>query len=94
MTTDEKDKKDTIHVTVSIDATANAAGIGFSVDGKETGGAGSSYTGVGPANKEYSFGYRKGLKTSENISCGTLTLTKDSKVTLVADGASCRSSVE
>ncbi len=91
---DANNKKDIINITVSIDAKAKAAGIGYSVDGEESGGPGSVYKGVGPSNKAYSFGYRKGLKESADISCGTLTLTQDSNVTLVVDEEGCHSSIE
>ena len=89
-----KSKADTIKVTVSIDAKEKAAGIGYSVDGKAFGGSGSSYSGVGPSNKVYSFGYRKDLKTSKDVPCGTLTLNQDSKVALTVDGQGCHSQLE
>jgi len=75
-------------ITISVSTTEKAAtGIGYSVDGKEIGGPGKSYTGKGPKNKKYSFGYRK---KSADISCGALTLNKNSTVSLVTKGNKCR----
>lgn len=81
--------EDTIKISVKTkEATASA--LGYTVEGKDHGGPGKSYTGKGPKNKKYSFGYRKRAKGT-NISCGDLTLTKDSTVNLITKGKSCKS---
>ena len=79
--------EDTISITVKTNE-KTAAGIGYSVEGKDSGGAGKSYTGRGPKNMKYSFGYRR---RGTNIPCGTLTLTKNSNVTLITKGNKCHS---
>lgn len=65
--------------------------LGYTVQGKKSGGPGKSYSGTGPANKTYKFGYRKHSAQGANISCGSHTLTKDSNVTLVTKGSHCTS---
>jgi hypothetical protein len=80
----------TINITVKTDEKL-AAGIGYTVEGKESGGAGKSYVGKGPRNKTYSFGYRKKSIKGANISCGSLILTKDSNVSLLMTNNKCRS---
>ena len=81
-----------INVTVTIND-SKVAGIGYSVNGKKSGGAGSHYAGKGPRNASYAFGYRK--KTAKgkkvDVPCGTHILTKDSQVTLRAYGSKCQS---
>lgn len=84
---------ETINITVTIHA-KDVAGVGYSVEGKESGEAGNSHSGVGPSNKTYSFGYRKRPKLDENIPCGSTQLTKDSKVTLIVEGEHCHLRVE
>lgn len=79
----------TIKVTIKTSETS-ASALGYTVEGKESGGPGKSYTGKGPKNKKYSFGYRKKTKGT-NISCGSLTLTKDSTVNLITKGKNCKS---
>ena len=83
---------DTIKITVKTNE-SSAAGIGYTVAGKESGGPGKSYAGTGQKNKTYAFGYRKNSIKGKNIPCGSLTLTKDSKVTLVMKGKQCHSIV-
>lgn len=79
-------------ITVTVKTTEKTAtGIGYSVDGKEIGGPGKSYTGKGPKNKKYLFGYRK---KAVDVSCGAYTLTKNSSVTLVSKGNKCHSVVK
>lgn len=80
--------EDTIKVTVSA-TDKTAAALGFTVDGKKSGGPGASYSGEGPKNKEYHFGYRKDNVKGPNIPCGSLTLTENSNVTLTTDGEKC-----
>ena len=79
-----------ISVTVST-AERSAAGIGFSVNGRNTGGAGRSFTGRGPQNSRYIFGFRQNSVTGKNVSCGSLTLKSNSRVNLVYIGGRCRS---
>ena len=82
---------DLIQITVT--ATDKAAAVGYLVEGKKTGGLGRTYSGKGPVNKEYSFGYRKRAIGGSDISCGTLILNKNSKVQLVTQGDQCHSVV-
>jgi len=84
--------EDTVKITVST-TEKTAAAIGFTVDGKESGGSGQSYSGEGPKNKEYKFGYRKDSVKGLNISCGSLTLSENSNVTLTTEGDKCLSVV-
>lgn len=81
--------ENTITVNVKAEA-AEVAAIGYTVEGKNSGRIGSSYTGKGPKNKEYVFGYRKGAIYGKNIRCGTLTLSENSTVTLVHQDGACR----
>ena len=90
---DTNETGDAINISVTTNA-EDVAGIGYSVDGKELGGAGSSYTGEGQKNKNHLFGYRKQSNINENIKCGTKLLNKDSKVRLVVDGDACHANVE
>lgn len=83
---------DTIKITVKTNE-SSAAAIGYTIAGKESGGPEKSYAGTGQKNKTYSFGYRKNSIKGKNIPCGSLTLTKDSKVTLVMKGNQCHSIV-
>jgi hypothetical protein len=80
---------DTIKVTVTTNENS-ANGIGYSVDGRDFGGAGKSYVGDGPKNKRYFFGYRKKSLRVADVSCGALTLTKNSNVMLVMKGSQCQ----
>lgn len=82
----------TINVTVTTND-QTAAGIGYAVNGKKIGGAGKTYTGKGPINSNYSFGYRKNSAQGKDVSCGSHRLTKDSHVFLIAKGNKCRSIV-
>lgn len=79
---------ETIVVTVKTKE-KKAAAIGYSVDGRDYGTLGSSYTGKGPANKEYHFGYKTGIIFGENIDCGYLTLTENSTVILISQDNRC-----
>jgi hypothetical protein len=85
--------EDTISVTVKMDG-KTAAGIGYSVGGKDFGGSGTTYEGKGPKNKSYLFGYRKNSVKGVNISCGALTLTKNSNVILVTKDNKCHSIIK
>jgi hypothetical protein len=71
-----------------------AAGIGYSVEGRNSGTLGKSYTGKGVKNKEYVFGYRKNSIAGANIECGSVTLTKDTTITLITKGDKCLSVIE
>jgi hypothetical protein len=84
---------DTIRITVKTSENA-AAGIGYSVGGKNSGTLGKSYTGKGTKNQEYAFGYRKNSIMGTDIKCGSITLTKDTTITLVTQGDKCLSVVE
>ncbi|MCW8387705.1 hypothetical protein OQJ15_15455 [Fluoribacter dumoffii] len=68
---------------------ATAAALGFTVEGKKSGARGKSYSGKGPVNKVYVFGYRKNSAFGPDILCGSHKLTKDSIVTLVTTGNHC-----
>ncbi|KTC80600.1 hypothetical protein [Legionella cherrii] len=80
--------KDTITVQVKTDE-KTAAALGFTVEGKKSGARGKSYSGKGPANKVYIFGYRKNSAFGPDILCGSQKLAKDSIVTLVTSGDHC-----
>lgn len=67
----------------------NAVAIGFTVDSREFGTLGKSYTGRGPVNKEYRFGYKKDSLFGDNVDCGKLTLTKDSTIILINQNNKC-----
>ncbi|HBB6896458.1 TPA: hypothetical protein I8038_000480 [Legionella pneumophila] len=79
---------DTIMITVNTKE-KNAIAIGYSVNGNQYGGLGSSYSGHGPKNKEYQFGYKTDSIFGKDISCGSMTLSQDSKVTLVNNNNQC-----
>ena len=81
--------ENTITITVKTNE-KTAAAIGYTVGGKDSGGPGKSYTGQGPKNKKYVFGYRKNSVKGTDITCGTLTLTKSSNVFLITKGNKCR----
>ncbi len=80
---------ESIHVIVKTN-TDKVMAIGYVVEGKKCGGVGKSYSGQGPKNKEYRFGYRKHYILSPDITCGVVTLSAHSEVTLMADGDKCR----
>lgn len=71
-----------------------AAALGFSVDGRKAGGVGKSFSGRGPVNRTYLFGYRTKAPQRTNVSCGSHVLTKDSTVTLITKGNHCQSIVK
>ena len=75
-------------IKVTVIATGKAMAVGYQVEGKRVGGLGKSYSGKGPVNKKYSFGYRK-HPIGADISCGSLTLGKSSNVKLVTNGEQC-----
>lgn len=79
--------EDIIEITVTM--ADKAAAVGYLVEGKRVGGLGKSYSGKGPVHKIYSFGYRKNALTGADIPCGSLTLDKNTKVTLVTQGEQC-----
>jgi len=81
-------------ITVSVATNdPTAAAIGFTVNGKESGGAGKSYTGNGPSNQKYSFGFRKKSVRGKNIRCGSLKLTKNSNIVLTKKGNRCHCTI-
>ncbi|WP_367606251.1 hypothetical protein [Legionella sp. W05-934-2] len=69
----------------------NVAAIGYTVNNKEHGDAGSRTRGKGPANATYHFGLRCGSLFGEDISCGSLLLTTNSKIRLTVTGKECTS---
>lgn len=77
-----------IKITVKTNA-PNAAAIGFEVGGSRFGGLGKSYSGKGPSDKEYNFGFKKDTIFGESISCGTLILNQDSIVNLIYQDNKC-----
>lgn len=79
---------DLIKVTVKTNE-RNAVAIGFTVDSRDYGTLGKSYSGKGPANKEYLFGYKKDSLFGDNVACGSLTLTRDSTVVLMIQNNTC-----
>lgn len=81
---------DTIKVTVQTKE-KKAVAIGYTVEKNQFGGLGNSFTGTGPINKEYLFGYRKDSIFGDNISCGSLTLTHDSTIILIKQDKKCQS---
>ncbi|KTD51368.1 hypothetical protein [Legionella quateirensis] len=81
---------DTIKITVKT-MEKNAVAIGFTVDKKEFGTLGKSYSGRGPKDKEYNFGYKKDSLFGDNINCGSLTLTQDSTIVLMVQDNKCYS---
>lgn len=82
------ENKITVHVQTS---EQSAAGIGYSVRGKQSGSPGKSHSGQGPINEKYLFGYRKNSALGPNILCGSLVLTESSSITLVTKGDKCES---
>jgi hypothetical protein len=78
-------------IQITVVATDKAAAVGFFVEGKKAGGLGKTYSGKGPVNKEYSFGYRNRVIGGDDIPCGTLFLNKNSQVKLVTKGEQCHS---
>ena len=76
-------------IKVTVKTKYNVTGLGFSVDGHDKGGLGREYTAKGPLGKRYSFGFRKGVFASSNVSCGSMVLNKDSIVHLITDGKTC-----
>lgn len=80
---------DSIKITVKT-AEKNAVAIGFTVDKQDYGALGKSYTGTGPRNKEYFFGYKKDSIFGENIFCGTLILDQNATVILIHQNDGCK----
>lgn len=83
----------TIRVNVRTGIQA-ASALGFSVDGTRAGSLGRSFSGRGPANRTYLFGYRTKAPNRKNVSCSSHVLTRNSTVTLVAKGSRCQSIVK
>ncbi len=76
-------------IDVTVISTDKAAAVGFLVEGKRVGGLGKSYSGKGPVNKQYFFGYRKSAFSRTDIHCGSIVLDKSTKVQLVTKGEEC-----
>lgn len=81
---------ETIKVTVKT-KDKKAAAIGFSVEKKESGSLGKSYTGKGPKDKEYQFGYKLDSVFGPSVYCGALVLTQNSVVNLIKQDGQCQS---
>lgn len=79
---------DTINITVNTKE-KDVIAIGYSVNGNKFGALGNSFSGKGPINQEYQFGYKKDSIFGEDVSCGSLTLNQDSKVILVKTNNQC-----
>lgn len=79
--------QDRIEITVV--APGKAMAVGYKVEGKKAGGLGRTYSGIGPVNKEYFFGYRKNALSGEDIPCGSVVLSKNSKVKLITKDSQC-----
>ncbi|TAL64074.1 MAG: hypothetical protein EPN84_04145 [Legionella sp.] len=71
----------------------SAAAVGFMVEGQSFGGMGKSFSGKGPKNKKYIFGFRKNSIIGTDIRCGELILNKNSRVILRVKGNKCVSKV-
>ena len=76
-------------IEVTVEATDKALAVGYQVEGKKLGGLGKTYSGKGPVNKQYFFGYRKSVMSGRDISCGSVVLNKSTKVQLVTKGEKC-----
>lgn len=80
----------TISVTVAVDTniakSKTVIGIGFTVNGKSSGGAGKRTTKTGPAGATYKFGFRD---YREDVSCGSSVLKQNSMVVLYYVGNKC-----
>ncbi|KTD82512.1 hypothetical protein Lwal_0629 [Legionella waltersii] len=79
---------ETIKITVHSNE-KNVVAIGFTVNGLNYGSLGNSYSTRGPKNKTYLFGIRKDSIFGESVSCGSLSLEKDSSITLVYQDNLC-----
>lgn len=75
-------------IQVKVVAKCKAMAVGYLVEGERLGGLGKSYTGKGPINKKYRFGYRK-HPIGADIPCGTITLNKNSEVELITKDDLC-----
>ncbi|RUR07230.1 hypothetical protein ELY15_12365 [Legionella sp. km772] len=76
-------------IEITVVATDKAMAVGYLVEGKKLGGLGKTYSGKGPVNKQYFFGYRKNALSGRDISCGSVVLNKSTKVQLVTKGKQC-----
>lgn len=66
-----------------------AAAIGFKVNDKQHGSLGKHTKGSGPADQTYFFGMKRGSVFGKNINCGSLRLSKNSKISLVLTDEVC-----
>ncbi len=76
-------------IEVTVIATDKAGAVGYLVEGKKLGGLGKTYSGKGPVNRQYFFGYRQNVLTGRDIPCGSVILNKNTKVQLVTKGERC-----
>jgi hypothetical protein len=84
---------ESVSVTVKTNE-KKAFAVGYQVEGKSSGAIGKTYLGKGPKNKKYFFGYRRNLFYGENISCGSLILSKNTTVILVHKDKECHCVIE
>ncbi|BCA96629.1 hypothetical protein TUM19329_29900 [Legionella antarctica] len=80
--------ENTISITVKTNE-KSAFAIGYFVGGEAKGSMGKSYSGKGPKNKKYLFGYKKKFINGNNVYCGAQILTQNSAVTLITEGSKC-----
>jgi hypothetical protein len=82
-------------ITVNVKASSNVSGLGFSVNGKSHGGAGTSYSKSGLPTGMYSFGVRVNGVFGNDVGCKTsggktsIMLNKDTSARLNYNGRSC-----
>lgn len=76
-------------IEITVIATDKAAAVGYLVEGKKSGGLGKIYSGKGPTNKQYFFGYREKILAGKDVRCGSIVLNKSSKVQLITKGEHC-----
>jgi hypothetical protein len=85
-------------IDVNVQATSSdVSGLGFTVNGKNHGGKGNSYTAKNMPSGIYTFGIRvNGAIFGKDISCYTgnggnrINLNKDTNATLMYDGKNCK----
>lgn len=86
-------------IQVSVSSSSNGvAALGFTVNGKNHGGAGKSYSNSDVPAGSYSFGVRVGGLLGKDVGCtvkgnGNVTLTKDASVTLNYNGKTCTAKI-
>lgn len=86
----------TYAININVHSTSKVSGLGFTVNGKNHGGMGSSYSAKNMPKGKYSFGIRVGGAISgKDIPCNSgngqkyVNLKKDTNATLQYSGKSC-----